>query len=47
MSNKIEEFKKEVRNNISELGNDPDLQGLSNIWIRETSRYRYTFNFKL
>lgn len=45
MSNKIEEFKKEVRNNISKLGNDSDLQGLSNIWIRETSRYYYTFNF--
>jgi cephalosporin hydroxylase len=45
VSNKTEEFKREVQQNIAGLGGDRDLQGLSNIWIRETSRHRYTFNF--
>lgn len=45
MSNKIEEFQEEVRANIAELACDKDLHGLSNIWIRETSKYHYTYNF--
>jgi cephalosporin hydroxylase len=45
MSNKIEEFQKQVSANIRELADDKDLHGLSNIWIRQTSRYFYSFNF--
>jgi cephalosporin hydroxylase len=45
MSDPIEEFKSQVNLNIQHLGTDKDLQGLSNIWIRETSRLRYTYNF--
>jgi len=40
-----ESFKKEKRDNIARLGKDGDLQGLSRIWQRETSRYNYTYNF--
>lgn len=43
---KNEEFEKEVDKNISSLGNDLDLQGLSRIWGREISRHRYTHNFR-
>ena len=45
MANKIEEFQKQVSANIIELADDKDLHGLSNIWIRQSSRYFYTFNF--
>lgn len=45
MANKAEEFRQEVQQNIVGLSNDQDLRGLSNIWIRETSKHRYTFNF--
>lgn len=45
MSNKADEFKREVQQNIAGLSNDRDLLGLSNIWIRETSKHHYTFNF--
>lgn len=45
MASEINDFRREVRNSILRLGKDRDLQGLSNVWIRETSRYRYTFNF--
>ena len=43
---KIEEFKKEVEDNIASLGRDKDLQALSRIWGREISRHRYTHNFR-
>ena len=43
--NQINKFHAEVRNNIKGLTEDPDLQGLSRIWIRETARYQYSYNF--
>jgi cephalosporin hydroxylase len=42
---KVAEFFTEVAGNIRSLGGDADLQGLSNIWIRETTRHKYTYNF--
>lgn len=45
VSNEAEEFKQEIRDNIAGLGSDRDLQELSNVWIQQTSRHRYTFNF--
>lgn len=45
MSNENENFRKEVSSNILLLSKDIDLQGLSNIWIRESSPYKYTYNF--
>lgn len=43
--NPIDEFKKEVRENISRLGKDHDLQVLSRIWIREITPYKWAYNF--
>lgn len=43
--NEIEKFKAEVRQNIDGLINDADVQALSRIWVREVSRYKYTYNF--
>jgi cephalosporin hydroxylase len=43
--NQNEKFQKEVRDNIVSLGNDTDLQALSRIWIRETSPYKWSYNF--
>ena len=45
MSNKTEEFQNQVKANIEALGQDKDLHELSNIWIRQASKLRYTFNF--
>lgn len=45
MSNKIEDFQNQVKENIERLGHDKDLRGLSNIWIRQTSKLFYTYNF--
>ncbi len=39
------EFKAEVSRNVHNLGRDSSLQGFSNIWVRETARYKYTYNF--
>jgi cephalosporin hydroxylase len=38
-------FRAEVRDNIRRLSKDHDLQGLSRIWVRETARYKYAYNF--
>ena len=35
-----------LKANIDGLGCDKALQGLSNDWIRETSRYNYTYSWK-
>jgi len=43
--NPIESFKKEVSENIRQLGEDKDAQGLSRIWSRVTNQHRYTYNF--
>jgi cephalosporin hydroxylase len=41
----VARFFDEVRENIRALGKDLALQGLSNIWIRESARYKYSYNF--
>ena len=38
-------FEKQVRDNISALSKDKDLQGFSRIWSRETNKHNYTYNF--
>ncbi len=43
--NQLDQFKKEVKDNVERLGMDKDLQGLSNIWVREISPYKYSYNF--
>ena len=43
--NEIEEFQKEKEENIRKQEADRDLQGLSNVWARETAPYKYTYNF--
>lgn len=43
--NEIEKFKAEVQQNIEGLISDSDVQALSRIWMREVSRYKYTYNF--
>jgi len=42
---KVAEFFAEVQKNIEGLGNDLTLRDLSNAWIRETVRYKYSYNF--
>lgn len=46
MVNELDKFKKEVIENIKNLGNDRDLQSLSNIWMREVGRYNWSYNFR-
>jgi cephalosporin hydroxylase len=41
----VERFTAEVRENIAGLQADGDVQALSRIWVREISRYKYTYNF--
>ncbi len=43
--NDTEEFSAEVRRNIERLGKDLALQALSNQWVKETARYKYSYNF--
>ena len=42
----VEEFNKQVAENIAKQGADKEVQGLSVIWSRETNRNNYTYNFK-
>jgi cephalosporin hydroxylase len=41
----VARFFAEVAQNIEKLGEDEALRGLSNIWIREITRYKYAYNF--
>lgn len=45
MDNAMKKFFAEIRKNIDAQGKDSALQGLSNIWIREGIRYKYSYNF--
>ncbi len=40
-----ERFAAEVAANIRGLAADGDVQALSRIWVREVTRYRYSYNF--
>jgi cephalosporin hydroxylase len=43
--NETTKFKAEVANNIQNLHDDPDVQALSRIWLREIAPYKYAYNF--
>lgn len=45
LMNPIEEFRKEVLNNIKSLSGDQDLQALSRIWVREITPHKWAYNF--
>ena len=38
-------FSKRVKENITNISNDKDFLGLSNIWVRESIRHQYAQNF--
>jgi cephalosporin hydroxylase len=40
-----ERFAEEVAANIRGLAADRDVQALSRVWVREVTRYRYSYNF--
>lgn len=42
----FEKFKKEVDNNIAGLSKDKMLQSLSQIWLRDTARHKWSYNFR-
>lgn len=44
--NQIEQFEKEVKENISRIGADKELQNLSFKWLHDISPYKYSYNFK-
>ena len=39
------EFAAYVQNNINAAANDPGFVGLSQVWVRESIRYKYAYNF--
>ncbi len=41
-----ETFASEVRRNVEALAGDAALQGLSNVWLRDAARHRYSYNFR-
>ena len=41
----VKKFREEVQENINGLGRDHDMQDLSRIWLRDTLKHRYTYNF--
>lgn len=43
--NPVEEFKEIVKRNIDGLSEDSDLYNTTLAWIRQSSRYGYTYNF--
>jgi cephalosporin hydroxylase len=40
-----EQFRAEVRGNIEALARDTDMRDLSRLWLRDTLKHRYTYNF--
>ena len=43
--NIIEEFQREVAENIARLRGDLDLQAMSRMWVRAIAQYKYAYNF--
>lgn len=41
----VKQFREQVQANIDGLGRDRDMQDLSRIWLRDTLKHRYTYNF--
>lgn len=44
--NQLEEFERDVRENIARLGRDKALNELSLKWVRDIAQYKYPYNFK-
>lgn len=44
--NHVEQFEKEVKENIARISADTSLQNLSLKWVRDISPYKYAYNFK-
>ena len=44
--NEIKKFENEVELNIKKLGEDKNLKGLSNIWLKESAEHKYSYNFR-
>lgn len=44
--NPIDQFRKEVTENIIALGNDKDLHELSHMWFKEATTHNYSYNFR-
>ena len=42
----IENFKREVQSNISNLANDKMLKSLSHLWLRDSAVHKYSYNFR-
>lgn len=42
----VEEFDRQVHNNVRRLGADSGLLELTHAWIRKTNEYGYTYNFR-
>jgi cephalosporin hydroxylase len=45
MTESIEQFHKDVNNNINRLKGDGDLRSLSTEWIKKVENYKYVYNF--
>ena len=43
--NPTEQFVEQVKQNIAALGNDGDMQDLTRIWLRDTLKHNYSYNF--
>lgn len=43
--NKIEEFKKEVQENIEEMNNDKDMKYITKQWFEKSAEHKYSYNF--
>ena len=43
--NVADQFAEQVKNNIDGLGKDNDMQDLSRIWLRDSLKHLYSYNF--
>lgn len=43
--NPIKQFQKEVNSNIEGIKLDPNIKNLSRLWLRDTLRHHYSYNF--
>jgi cephalosporin hydroxylase len=43
--NPIKQFQVQVKQNIDGLGRDRDMRDLTRIWLRDTLKHRYSYNF--
>lgn len=43
--NKIEEFKKEVQENIEKMNNDKDMKHITQKWFEKSAELKYSYNF--